>query len=54
MSDEALSSAEMSISLKFNEFSEAVKSGEDEKITTISKELVILVEDRNKKCKLLK
>ena len=54
MSDDALRASEMSVSLKFNEFSEAVKSGEDEKIATISKELVILIEDRNKKCKLLK
>ena len=54
MSDEALSSAEMSITLKFNELSDAVEKGDDEKITELSKEVMILIEDRNKKCKLLK
>ncbi|MBQ2941749.1 MAG: hypothetical protein IJD97_05895 [Clostridia bacterium] len=54
MSSDALSSAEASITLKFNEFSEAVENGVDEKIAELSKEVMILIEDRNKKCKLLK
>lgn len=54
MSNSALTTAEMSITLKFNEFSETVEKGDEEKIAELSKELVILIEDRNEKCKLLK
>lgn len=54
MSNDALASAESQITLKFNEFSEAVKADEKEKVQSLGKELVILVEDRNKKCRMLK
>jgi len=54
MSNEALSSVEGQITVKFAEFSEAVKANDAEKVTEIANEVVILVGDRNKKCKLLK
>ncbi len=54
MSNGALSSVESQITIKFNEFSNAVI--EDNKLLadTLGNELIILVNDRNKKCKLLK
>lgn len=54
MSSDALSSEEAGITLKFAELSDAVENGENEKIAELSKEVVILVEERNKKCRLLK
>lgn len=53
MSSDALAGVEGQITLKFNEFSNAVTSGADN-IEALANELVILVGDRNKKCKLLK
>lgn len=53
MSHDALASVESQITLKFNELSEAVVNNSGN-IAEISKEVVILVGDRNKKCKLLK
>ena len=53
MSNDALAGVESQITLKFNEFSGAVTSGADT-IGNLADELVILVGDRNKKCKLLK
>lgn len=53
MSSEALTSVESQITLKFNELSVAVTEN-NEQIATIANELLILIGDRNKKCKLLK
>ena len=53
MSNDALAGVEDQITMKFNEFSNAVTSGA-ENVSTLADELVILVGDRNKKCKLLK
>ena len=54
MSNNALSSVESQITIKFNEFSNAVI--EDNKLfaESLGNELIILVNERNKKCKLLK
>ncbi len=54
MSNEALSSAESQITVKFNEFSNAVVEDNKSTVEAIGNELIILVNDRNKKCKLLK
>ncbi|MBQ3072556.1 MAG: hypothetical protein IJD20_04610 [Oscillospiraceae bacterium] len=54
MSHDALTSAESAITLKFSKFSEAVTSDNAELIAASADELVILIGDRNKKCKLLK
>lgn len=53
MSNEALSGIESQITLKFDEFSTAVTSGADT-VGSIADALVILLGDRNRKCKLLK
>ena len=53
MSNDALAGVESQITLKFNELSEAVSSGADN-VKNIADELVILIGDRNKKCKLMK
>ncbi len=53
MSSDALAAIESQITLKFNEFSNAVTSGGDS-IAPLADELVVLIGDRNKKCKLLK
>ncbi len=52
MANDALSSLESEISTKFNAFSNAVTSGEALKET--SEALLVLIEERNNKCKLLK
>lgn len=54
MSHDALSSVESQITVKFAELSEAVKTDDANKVTEIANEIIILVVDRNKKCKLLK
>lgn len=54
MSNEALVSVESAITVKFAELSAAVAVGEIDRITSLANEVVILVGDRNKKCKLLK
>lgn len=54
MSNEALSSVESQITIKFNEFSNAVIEDNKPLAETLGTELIILVNDRNKKCKLLK
>jgi hypothetical protein len=54
MSSDALSSVETQITLKFAKLSDAVHANDDEKIAELAGEVVILVGDRNKKCKLLK
>lgn len=54
MSDDNLSAVEFQIAEKFAELSGAVKADDAEKVTEIANEVVILVGDRNKKCRLLK
>ena len=53
MSNDALAGVESQITLKFNEFSNAVTGGADT-VFTHADELVVLIGDRNKKCKALK
>lgn len=53
MSNDALAGIESQITLKFNEFSNAVNGGA-ESMSVLADELVILIKDRNNKCKLLK
>lgn len=54
MSNDALAPVESQITVKFAELSEAVKADDGERVAELAKEVVVLVEDRNKKCKLLK
>ena len=54
MGNDALSSIESQITLKFTDFAEAVKSDDTVKAAELSREVVILVETRNNKCKLFK
>lgn len=54
MSNETLSSVESQITVKFNEFSNAVMEDNNPLAKTLGNELIILVNDRNKKCKLSK
>ena len=54
MSHEALASIEGQITVKFAELTEAVKADDFDKVAEVAREVVILVEDRDKKCKLLR
>lgn len=54
MSDEALSGIESQITLKFDLLSKTVAEENAEAVRSAAEELVILINDRNKKCKLLK
>ena len=54
MSNDALAEVEDDITTKFSKFSEAVISGDLEAVATFANELVVLLDARNKKCKLLK
>ena len=54
MSNEALSVIEAKITVKVDELASAVGADDAEKAKEIADEIVILVGDRNKKCKLLK
>lgn len=54
MSNEALSPVETQITIKFNEFSNAVVEDNKPLTETLGNELIILVNDRNKKCRLSK
>ena len=54
MSNEVLASVEAQITIKFNEFSQAVEDDSTDESKTKSAGLLILINDRNKKCKLLK
>lgn len=54
MSNEALANSESSITLKFKEFEEAVINDDTDLASESSKELLVLINDRNQKCKLLK
>ena len=54
MSNETLAGAESAITLKFNEFANAVAGGDNAYAESSANELLILINDRNQKCKLLK
>lgn len=54
MSNEALSVIEAKITVKMDELSGAVSSDDAEKAKEIADEIILLVGDRNKKCKVLK
>lgn len=53
MSNEALANAEAQIALKFDGFSSAVASSA-ENLGDLADELIVLIGDRNKKCRMLK
>lgn len=54
MSHEALEGVESQITLKFAELANAVDNGEVTTVTKSAKEVCILLDDRNKKCRLVK
>ena len=54
MSNPALASVESEITIKFAKLTEAVASDNIESVTELANELVILIGDRDMKCKLLK
>ena len=54
MSNDALSSVESEITIRFAKLSDAVANDDAEKVAEIAGEVVLLVGERNKKCKLLK
>ena len=54
MSNDALAGVESQITLKFNALQDAVAENDATKVQTISNELLVLIKDRNSKCKLLK
>lgn len=54
MSREELKIVEAQITLKFSEFSSAVSDGNFEKVQSTAQELLSLLSERNKKCKILK
>ena len=54
MSSEALSVIEAKITAKLDELSSAVGADDAEKVRKIADEIVILVADRNKKCKAMR
>lgn len=54
MSHDALSSIESEITIKLSTLSDAVAGADYEMVSKTANELVILISDRNRKCKLLK
>lgn len=54
MSNDALSSEESAITIKFADLQIAVQANNKEKSLAVAEELMILIGDRNRKCKLLK
>ena len=54
MSNNALASIEEDIAIKFPRFSEAVISEDLETVLMLADEIIVLLGDRNRKCKLLK
>ena len=54
LSNDALVPVEGQISIKFAQLSEMVKADDIVKVKELANEVIILVGDRNKKCKLLK
>ncbi len=53
MSNDALSSIESQITIKFKEFEGAI-NGNLQNVVLLGEELIVLIDDRNTKCKLLK
>ncbi len=53
MSNDGLSGIESEIAIKFNQFAGLITSNSDD-IASIADELIVLITDRNKRCKLLK
>ena len=54
MSHEMLASAESQITVKFSNLVDAVKENNTDAVNVLARELVILIGERNNKCKLLK
>lgn len=54
MSDDALATVESQITVKFAELTTAVDENNLEAVTKLANEVSILIEDRNRKCRLLK
>ncbi len=54
MSSDALSGVESQITLRFSELKTAVEAGDEMSVAELAKDIVILIGDRNNKCKLLK
>lgn len=54
VSREALSDIETQITLKVNELADAIQKEDIETVKNVAKELIILLNDRNKKCMILK
>lgn len=54
MSSGELAAAEASITQAFSKFSDAVKANSLERVAELANEVCLLIEERNKKCKLLK
>ncbi len=54
ISNNSLASIESDITIKFSKLSDAVASEDSEEVVTLADEIIILLGDRNKKCKLLK
>ena len=54
MSNEALAGVEAQITLKVSELVDAIEKSDIELVKKTVREIVILLNDRNKKCKLLK
>lgn len=54
MSNDALASLESEITIKFAKFSDAVSVDNAESVFEMARELMLLIDERNKKCKLLK
>lgn len=53
MSNDGLSGIESEISIKFNQFAGAVAANSDD-VSSIADEIIVLIIDRNKRCRLLK
>ena len=54
MSSDALASVEAQITIQFHALFEAVEGDDVDLVVAIAKNLTVLIEDRNKKCKLMK
>lgn len=53
MSNDDLSGVESEITIKFNQFANAINT-DSNNVTTIAEELIVLISDRNKRCKVIK
>lgn len=54
MSNDALASIESDINIKFSKFSEAVISEDSETVSLLANEIIILLGDRNMRCRMVK